>query len=77
MVCMDGGFDVVYGCPTKRIKESRFKLVSASLVYRLLDALSDVAIPRDTGDFRLMTRSVVDRLNMMPERDRFIRGMVA
>jgi dolichol-phosphate mannosyltransferase len=77
MARMDQGYDVVYGRRAKRIEESRFKVLTASLFYRLLNALSDVAIPRDTGDFRLMTRSVVDRLNMMPERDRFIRGMVA
>ncbi len=77
MASMDRGYDVVYGRRAKRIKESRFKLLTASLFYRLLHALSDVDIPRNTGDFRLMSRSVVDRLNMMPERDRFIRGMVA
>jgi dolichol-phosphate mannosyltransferase len=77
MARLDEGYDVVYGRRAKRIRESRFKLVTANLFYRVLRALSDVEIPRDTGDFRLMTRRIVDRLNAMPERDRFIRGMVA
>src|SRR4051812_25347808 len=77
MARLDEGYDVVYGRRARRPNESRFKLVTANLFYRLLRALSDVEIPRDTGDFRLMTRRIVDRLNTMPERDRFIRGMVA
>jgi polyisoprenyl-phosphate glycosyltransferase len=77
MARLDEGYDVVYGRRAKRPSESRFKLVTANLFYRLLRALSDIEIPRDTGDFRLMTRRIVDRLNAMPERDRFIRGMVA
>ncbi|HTK36676.1 MAG TPA: glycosyltransferase family 2 protein [Caulobacteraceae bacterium] len=71
------GFDVVYGRRRTRASESRFKRATASLFYRLLDKVADVEIPRDTGDFRLMTRRIVDRLNAMPEHDRFIRGMVA
>jgi dolichol-phosphate mannosyltransferase len=47
------------------------------LFYRLLDSVSDVTIPRDVGDFRLISRDFVDRLNAMPEQDRFLRGMVA
>ena len=73
----DEGADVVYGRRRARSQESRFKLASASLFYRLLSALSDVDIPRDVGDFRLMNRRTVERLNAMPEQDRFIRGMVA
>lgn len=71
------GFDVVYGMRTDRPGESAFKLATARGFYRLLNKLSDVAIPLDTGDFRLMSRNVVDTLRAMPERDRFVRGMVS
>ena len=71
------GFDVVYGIRTERMGESSFKLASAKLFYRLLNKLSSVAIPLDTGDFRLMDRRVVNVLASMPEQDRFVRGMVA
>ncbi|MCW5759345.1 MAG: hypothetical protein KIS90_06220 [Phenylobacterium sp.] len=74
---MDEGYDVVYARRRTRAAESRFKLATADLFYRLLGRLSDVRIPRDVGDFRLVSRKVVDRLNAMPEQDRFIRGMVA
>jgi dolichol-phosphate mannosyltransferase len=77
MARMDEGFDVVYGRRRARPKESRFKLATASLFYRLLGAIAEVEIPSDTGDFRLMSRRVVERLNAMPEQDRFLRGMVA
>jgi dolichol-phosphate mannosyltransferase len=71
------GFDVVYGTRTERPGESAFKLATARGFYRLLNRLSDVPIPMDTGDFRLMSRHVVDTLRAMPERDRFVRGMVS
>lgn len=71
------GYDVVYGTRTERPGESLFKLGAARAFYRVLNRLSDVPIPLDTGDFRLMSRPVVDTLNAMPERDRFVRGMVA
>ncbi|PLC48052.1 glycosyltransferase [Pollutimonas subterranea] len=71
------GFDVVYGTRTERPGESAFKLATARGFYRLLNKLSDVPIPLDTGDFRLMSRPVVDTLCAMPERDRFVRGMVS
>lgn len=71
------GFDVVYGTRSERAGESAFKLATARSFYRLLNRLSDVAIPLDTGDFRLMSRRVVDTLRAMPERDRFVRGMVS
>jgi dolichol-phosphate mannosyltransferase len=77
MARMDEGFDVVYGRRRTRASESRFKLATASAFYRLLASLSEVSIPRDTGDFRLMSRRIVERLNAMPEQDRFLRGMVA
>jgi dolichol-phosphate mannosyltransferase len=77
MARMDEGFDVVYGRRRTRASESPFKLATASAFYRLLASLSEVSIPRDTGDFRLMSRRIVERLNAMPEQDRFLRGMVA
>lgn len=71
------GFDVVYGVRLTREGETAFKLWTAKLFYRLIAKLSDTAIPTDTGDFRLMARRVVDALLAMPERDRFVRGMVS
>jgi glycosyltransferase involved in cell wall biosynthesis len=77
MRLMDRGADVVYGQRRSRAAETMFKRASAKAFYRLLSRLTAVEIPRDTGDFRLMTRRVVDALCAMPERQRFIRGMVA
>lgn len=71
------GYDVVYGQRIKRHGETAFKRGTASLFYRMLASMVDTHIPRDTGDFRLMTRRVVDQLNAMPERYRFIRGLVS
>lgn len=71
------GYDVVYGTRIERLGESGFKLATARGFYRLLNRLSDVPIPLDAGDFRLMSRNVVDTLRAMPERDRFVRGMVS
>ena len=71
------GFDVVYGQRILRRGETVFKRASAAAFYRLLGGMIDVPIPHDTGDFRLMTRRVVDHINAMPERFRFIRGMVS
>jgi glycosyltransferase involved in cell wall biosynthesis len=76
MAMMDEGADVVYGQRISREGEGTLKLVTAALFYRLLTRLTDVPIPQDTGDFRLMNRRVVDILLSMPERQRFIRGMV-
>jgi len=74
---IDAGADVVYGRRSTRDGETRFKILSAKLFYRLLRSLVDVDIPADTGDFRLITRRVLDQLNSMPEHHRFIRGMVS
>jgi glycosyltransferase involved in cell wall biosynthesis len=71
------GYDVVYGTRTDREGESAWKVGTARGFYRLLNTLSEVPIPLDTGDFRLMGRNVVEALKAMPERDRFIRGMVS
>lgn len=77
MVEMDRGADVVYGQRNTRHGESWFKRTSARAFYRLLQRLVDVALPLDTGDFRLMSRRALDHLNAMPERYRFVRGMVS
>jgi len=69
------GFEVVYAVRTEREGESWFKLFTASLFYRLIYRITDVDIPLDTGDFRLLDRKVVDVLNQMRERHRFLRGM--
>jgi polyisoprenyl-phosphate glycosyltransferase len=69
------GFQVVYAQRTRRQKESWFKRLSAYVFYRLLKQLADVDIPTDTGDFCLLDRQVVDLLNAMPERNRYIRGL--
>ena len=69
--------DVVYGVRKERSKETWFKKISANFFYRLLAKLSDCHIPRDTGDCPLMRRVIVAILYDMPERDRFIRGMIA
>lgn len=74
---MNAGCDVVFGQRIKREGETVFKKASAFAFYRLLNRLVDIDIPRDTGDFRLMSRRAVDILNSMPEHHRFIRGMVS
>lgn len=71
------GYEVVYAVRTEREGESWFKLWTASLFYRLIYRITDVKIPLDTGDFRLMDREVVNVLKQMRERHRFPRGMSA
>jgi len=77
MELLDQGADVAYGQRTQRAGESLFKRATASIFYRLLRRLSDVPIPQDTGDFRLLTRRVLEVLKGMPESHRFMRGMVS
>lgn len=77
MLMMDQGYDVVYGRRIERQGESLFKRATAFAFYRILNTLSDVPIPRDTGDFRLVNRKTLDAVLAMPERARFIRGMFA
>ena len=69
------GYEVVYAVRAEREGESFFKLWTASLFYRLIYRITDVKIPLDTGDFRLMDRKVVKVMNQMRERHRFLRGM--
>jgi polyisoprenyl-phosphate glycosyltransferase len=71
------GYEVIYAVRTEREGESWFKLFTASLFYRLIYRITDVDIPLDTGDFRLLDRKVVNVLNQMRERHRFPRGMSA
>lgn len=70
------GADVVYGVRATRKGESAFKRGTAHLFYRFLQTLGNADIPADVGDFRLLDRQVVDALRALPERDRFLRGLV-
>ncbi len=70
-------YEVVYAKRKKRKGETWFKLFSAKCFYRLLHFMADIDIPLDTGDFRLMDRKVVEAFKQMPERNRFVRGMVS
>jgi len=71
------GFQVVYAVRAERKGESAFKLLTAKVFYRVIYRITDVSIPVDTGDFRLMDRRVVDALKSMREHNRFIRGMTS
>lgn len=71
------GYEVVYAQRRQRKGESFFKRFTASFFYRLINRITDIDIPLDTGDFRLMDRKVVDVLNHMREHHRFLRGMSA
>jgi dolichol-phosphate mannosyltransferase len=69
------GYEVVYAVREEREGESWFKLFTAALFYRMISSITDVNIPMDAGDFRLLDRKVVDVLNQMREKHRFLRGM--
>lgn len=71
------GFEVVYAVRTEREGETKFKTQTAALFYRMIDRITDVKIPLDTGDFRLMDRKVVNVMVSMREHNRFLRGMSA
>jgi dolichol-phosphate mannosyltransferase len=71
------GFKVVYGVRISRAGETRFKLWTSKLFYGIVDRMSEVPLPRQAGDFRLLDRAVVDVLATMPERNRYVRGMIA
>ncbi|MCW1969965.1 MAG: glycosyltransferase family 2 protein [Anaerolineae bacterium] len=71
------GYDVAYGVRGEREGETWFKKTSASYFYRLIHSITSVKIPVDTGDFRLMDRKVVDAIRQLPEKHRFLRGMVS
>jgi glycosyltransferase involved in cell wall biosynthesis len=71
------GYDVVYATRRSRQGESWLKRFTANAFYRVIDKISRVPIPRDTGDFRLLDRRVVDALKQLPERTRFMKGLFA
>ena len=71
------GFDVVYATRARRDGESILRQVSARYFYRIFDRITDIPIPPDTGDFRLLDRRVVDILVRLPERTRFMKGLFA
>lgn len=71
----EAGNEVIYGKRRTRKGESKFKLLTAKLFYNTLNALSDVEIPKDTGDFRLVDRKVVKVINSLPEHNKFLRGL--
>ena len=71
------GYEVVYAVRSEREGETWFKKLTAALFYRVIYRITDVKIPLDTGDFRLLDRQVVDTLNSMRERHRFLRGMAS
>ena len=69
------GYDVVYGKRKTRKGETAFKLLTAKAFYATLNKLSDIEIPENTGDFRLVDRKVVDVVNELPEHNKFLRGL--
>lgn len=71
------GYDVVYGVRARREGETALKKLTAYLFYRVIRRMSRVAIPRDTGDFRLLSRRAVDALRRLPEQHRFMKGLFA
>lgn len=71
------GYDVVYGKRIKREGESFIKKFTAGAFYRILKSMTSIDIPVDTGDFRLIDRKVCDVLNSLPERNRYVRGLVS
>ena len=73
----ENGNEVIYAKRTKRKGESSFKLLTAKMFYQILNGLSNVEIPKDTGDFRLADRKVIDVINSMPEHNKFLRGLVS
>lgn len=71
------GYEVVYAKRKKRKGETFFKLITAKYFYKFLNAMSDIDIPKDTGDFRLIDKRVAEVFNSMTEKNRFIRGMIS
>jgi dolichol-phosphate mannosyltransferase len=71
------GFDVVYGVRSDRAGETRLKLWTASMFYKMLGRLTNIHIPANVGDFRLMSRRVIDQVKQLREKDRFVRGLVS
>ena len=71
------GHDVVYAVRSSRAGETRFKRFTAAGFYRMMSRVSDTPIPRDTGDFRLLSRRALHALRQLPERQRFMKGLFA
>lgn len=71
------GYDVVYGKRLKRKGETFFKKVTAKMYYRFLDHMTNVEMPVDVGDFRLIDRKVCDTMNSLTEKNRYVRGLVS
>lgn len=71
----ESGYEVIYGKRKIRKGESIFKLLTAKLFYKILNKLSDISIPKDTGDFRLIDKKVVNAINTFPEHNKFLRGL--
>lgn len=71
----ESGNEVIYAKRKSRDGETKFKLFTAKMFYKILNSLSDVEIPKDTGDFRLADRKVVDVINSLPEHNKFLRGL--
>ncbi|MCI9178055.1 MAG: glycosyltransferase family 2 protein [Clostridia bacterium] len=71
----EDGYEVIYGKRKLREGESKFKLLTAKMFYQTLNALSDVDIPKDTGDFRLVDKKVIEVINELPEHNKFLRGL--
>ena len=71
----ENGYDVVYGKRKTRSGESLFKLLTARMFYNTLNKLSEIEIPKDTGDFRLVDRKVIDVIAALPEHNKFLRGL--
>lgn len=74
---LNQGFDVVYAKRIKREDEGAMKKLTASIFYKLLNKITTIDIPLDTGDFRIMNRKVVNALKQMPEKQRYLRGQIA
>ena len=74
---MEEGYDVVYAKRVKRQEESFLKKMTASFFYKLLNKITSIEIPVDTGDFRIMNRKIVEGLKKMPEKQRYLRGQIA
>ena len=71
----EAGNDVIYGKRKTREGESKFKLLTAKMFYDMLNSLAEIEIPKNTGDFRLVDRKVVDVINSLPEHNKFLRGL--
>jgi polyisoprenyl-phosphate glycosyltransferase len=74
---MEGNYSVVYGTRLERKGESFFKKMTARMFYRFLNSLSEIKLPLDTGDFRLIDRKVIDGFNGLKEKNKYIRGLIS